>query len=294
MKMLIQMKRETIHLKTGYTRMATVLVFHEYYKNLICRDLDIRPDGHTVGLMREYGILMKNHPNGFSLACDRSRDYEHQVFDGELLLAFDVRIVNPLFVNFTDIPYTSDLHFEFRQTEDPSHPYLHANRFVTSENYSSEGADGLSGRILLSLNNGNDWFGVGSIEKKLKEESNYFITFRSRRTFWHYIFSTSNEKGRQFSIISPDRSSDNPHSLGTFISDFDGPKNGETRSGRPVLIFSSATPLPFRDRWEDFAEVEVVGNDGHTFRKPLSYARPGNMYFDDTHKRFTTSIFESL
>ena len=294
MLMTIRMKRETIRLTTGYTRMATVLVFHQYYRNLICRDLDIRPAPPTAAMMQDYGILLKRHPNGFSLASDRSRDYNHQVFDGMLPLEFYFRVTNPLFVNFTDIPYTSDLHFDFRITDNPDHPYLHEQDYVTSANYSVDGVEGISGRILLELNRQNDWFGVGSSDQSQKTESNYLITFRSRMTFWHYIFSQKHGSNQTLTIHPPERQQTSSSSLSLFTPRFDHPETTETRQGRSVTVLRATTQLPFMDRWDDWFEVEVTGENGHKRTKPLPFGRPENLHFDETQKIFTTSIFESL
>ena len=288
------MKRETIKLTTGYTRMATVLIFHQYYRNLICRDLDIRPTAQTGQLLRDYGILMKTHPNGFSLASDRSRDYNHSVFDGVLPLEFSIRVTNPLFVNFTDIPYTSDLHFDLRKTADPSHPYLHEGEFVGPQNYTEEGAEGITGRLLLEMNTDNDWFGVGAEEKNLKAESNFLITFRSRMSVWHYIFPEKEGDKRKISISPRQGLQKSSSSLASYSPQFIGPSRGETRQGRSVVEFRTSEPLPFRDRWDDWMEADVETAEGSPRKKVLSHARPEYLRFDETLNTFMTSIFESL
>ncbi|MEY2904577.1 MAG: hypothetical protein RJA52_593, partial [Bacteroidota bacterium] len=272
------MEKQTIKFSTAYRRLASVYVFHEYYKNKICKDLAIRPDGETQVKMNQYGILFRPEVNGFTLARDTNKSLEAFIFKGILELRFVFKITNPFFLNFTDITFKTDQFFSFTNRENAM---LHQGAYVGNGDILNQEADGLQGQILLKFN-----FQGQSNEDK----EDYMIFFQARKSLWKYKLNGSGEMMnglKDYYIKSANRY---PEEYKFFVTEAIGQGRG---MGFEAI---SENALPFEEKPNFLFELRKDKTEGiHVpYKRILPNANPRNLLFDNNRNQFLTEIFVKL
>ena len=110
--------------KYQYKTLMQVDVFNTYYNESDgkCTDLRIYPTASTQSLMKSLGLLFKERTTGFSILYNNKaeegliryfRKHGTETKEGQTeywsKLSFIAALDNPLFVNFTDLPFNVDL-----------------------------------------------------------------------------------------------------------------------------------------------------------------------------------------
>ena len=172
---------------SSFSKLVSVNLYHSYYKDNLLRDIEVVVDQETNTLLQSYGILIRAIDNGFSLIAKKEVKFEDDSFSGELKLKFGFRLKNSTFLNITNIPYSNNQKFVFRNTQDLSSEKLHPDEYVGEENIQNSDEDGLFGEIFLNLNSKNQFFGSEMAGETL-DELKYSIHFAAREVKFRYNF----------------------------------------------------------------------------------------------------------
>ena len=92
-----------------YTPIFSLAIENDYYGELACSDLTIKPTVETVKMLRQYAWILKVRDSGFTILAKVKADNTlfHPIDPLESpVLRFTVGIKNPLFFNFTDLNRT--------------------------------------------------------------------------------------------------------------------------------------------------------------------------------------------
>ena len=281
--------QQTIRLNTRYRRIASVFFFHEYYSNKVCRDFLIRPDLDTQLKMQSFGMLMNRDNNGFILSMDMSRNFNHKVFSGILELRFQLKVENPYFVNFTNIPFKVDQYFEFIPPTEEKAGFLHSGKYVSESCIQESSEDGLKGHIILKLNFNDEWFG-----RQMKTEISpfeYVVNFEKRACYWEYIIKL--KKGKTESI---DNFSIVPKNTFSEKIVFNSAVNSTREGGEGVIKIKSKNPIPLEEKPRVLFELQRSGQPGVQvpYTRILPNGSPRNLKFCTLNNQYITEIFVKL
>ncbi len=281
--------QQSIRLNTKYRRIASVFFFHEYYSNKVCRDLLIRPDLDTQMKMQSFGILMNKDTNGFILAMDLSKNFNHKIFSGILELSFQFRIENPYFVNFTNIPFDVDQYFVFEPMSNHKTGFLHSGKYVSQSCFRESNEDGLKGHIQLMLNTNDEWFG-----KEMDSEITpfeYVVNFDKRACHWQYLLDLKNggkESLESISIV--------PKNIHSAEIEFEAPEyiNEGMRTGK--IKIKSKNPIPLEEKPKVLFELKRITQSGVQvpYSRILPNGSPRNLRFCELNNQYITEIFVKL
>jgi hypothetical protein len=281
--------QHTIRLNTRYKRIASVFFFHEYYSKKVCRDLLIRPDLDTQMKMQSFGILMKPENNGFIMAMDMSKNFNHRIFSGLLELRFDFKIQNPYFANFTNIPFEVDQYFVFEASSEKKAGFLHSGKHVSASCIQDSNEGGLGGHIQLKLNFNDEWFG-----KEMETEITpfeYVVNFDNRACYWHYFFKLKNgsmQSAEDFSIVPRNAISEGiEFEAAEYITD-------GARAGSIKIKSKAAIPLEEKPRF--LFELRKSAQPGFQvpYSRILPNGSPRNLKFCTLNNQYITEIFVKL
>ena len=186
------MLKNTYKYVSSFERLLTVKFNHNFYKDNLLKGLTFFAAPETNRLLGSLGILLKSTENGFTLISNSDPKFESPTYAGVLDLLFFFKIPNKYFLNFTDIPYTNNQKFIFKNNQDASNEKLHSNFYVEADDIESTEDGGLLGQISLTINSKNQFFGSEAVAS-VKKELIYSIHFNSRQVVFRYNFITSNQ-----------------------------------------------------------------------------------------------------
>ncbi len=283
------MEKISFRYTTAFSLLASVEVLHEYYSSGRCADLIFQPSQETIMLLRQYSILLKTNTSGFTLLLDENRDLSSPVFGGVLRLQFNFRNRNPLFLNFTDIPYNNDQYYVFSSNSNNG-TVLHPNEQVQESSLKDYPSDGFSGHVELFFNTSNELFGYGDSERQGHVLSEYVIRFGARKTAWKYFFYGENslvDLYSDFSIKSKGRDE-----MGMF---FGAPEKVTLKNGSPAFTITSDGSSPLLDKPKElFTLNKAASNTGQIYLKSLPNANPKYLNYNEKLNIFYTEIFVKL
>ena len=180
-----------INFVSNYKKILEVTVNHEYFKDKKCISFNFRPNVDTLNLFKNYGILFRTTPTGFVLISSGDIRFTSPSFNGPIEAIIQITNTDPFFSNYTDLALENGNEFIFKN--DFKDAYLHQNEFADASVLSALSSDQLlTGKIVLNLNQNNEFFGEGS-EKSKGVEKFYKINFKSREVTLRYNFYSSKE-----------------------------------------------------------------------------------------------------
>lgn len=172
---------------SSFSRFISVNFYHNFYKDTLLKGLEITPDENTNKLLKNHSILVRYVENGFTLVSKKDPKFEAANFAGEIELNFFFKIKDSFFLNITNIPYTNNQKFIFKNTQDLADEKLHLNDFVDQKNIQSTDKDGIFGEICLNINSKNQFFG-SEVARQVSNELIYSIHFNARKVIFRYNF----------------------------------------------------------------------------------------------------------
>lgn len=234
-------------------------------------------------------MLMNRDNNGFILAMDMSRNFNHKVFSGILELRFQLKVENPYFVNFTNIPFKVDQYFEFKPPTEEKMGFLHSGKYVSESCIQESSEDGLKGHIILKLNFNDEWFG-----RQMKTEISpfeYVVNFEKRACYWEYIIKL--KKGKTESI---DNFSIVPKNTFSEKIVFNSAVNSTREGGEGVIKIKSKNPIPLEEKPRVLFELQRSGQPGVQvpYTRILPNGSPRNLKFCTLNNQYITEIFVKL
>jgi len=169
-----------------FQELLSITINHGYYYRNRCSDFSFELENETRNILNQYGIILKQEPGKLILIIDVNKDFNHHCFLGELILNLKIKNNNPQFLNFTELPFISNLLIYFEQIS--GREYLHPSENVTVDICNeSELSGGITGIIKLVLNKNNELFGPSSSDKNKILPIRHTIQFKERNVFWKYI-----------------------------------------------------------------------------------------------------------
>jgi len=185
--------KSTFQYRTNYAKIIEVNFFHEFYSDKRLSGIDITPDTETKRHLRNYSLLFREQVNGFVVLMDKNKFLQSPIFEGPIELKFVFLVKDKYFLNITDIPFHYNHLFVFKN-EFPNKNLLHKNFFVDEENLFKSNRGGISGRIELTINKNNEFFGSQQDNKKEYSPLDYEIKFNSRKVKTRFnIFTNQND-----------------------------------------------------------------------------------------------------
>ena len=104
-----------LQIESRHKEFFGLIVYHTYYRDLLCTDLEFTPTPETVQQLRNYYLIFKPLPFGFLITYSPEESPQRlKMAPAKMRLSFKIQSLNKRFVNFTDIPFQSDwqaLHF---------------------------------------------------------------------------------------------------------------------------------------------------------------------------------------
>lgn len=100
-----------------YKELFRITVKNEYYTNGFCPDFTFEPTKECVLQLKNHGIKIKSMPHGIALFGEVVEDGEDEKlargFVEDTKLTFAMKLNNPFFINFSDVPVTMERHHSF-------------------------------------------------------------------------------------------------------------------------------------------------------------------------------------
>ena len=283
------METRTFKYSTAFSKLAEVEVLHEYYRSGRCSDLVFQPCQETRELLRQFSILFRTGNSGFTLLMDENRDLSSPVFGGVLRLQFNFKSRNPLFLNFTDIPYENDQYLVFSSASNNG-DVLHPSSSVQATSRVSNPSDGFSGHVELYFNEGNELFGRGELERPARLGRNHTIRFGARKTTWRYHFYGEEKLVDQyvdFFIKGKDRVS------GVVV--FGQSERSTLKNGTPSFTITLEGPTVLMEKpTQLFTLNKASDSSGQSYLKTLPNANPQHLNYNEKLNIFYTEIFVKL
>jgi hypothetical protein len=283
------METRTFKYSTAFTRLAEVAVVHAYYRSGRSSDLVFQPSQETQELLRQYAILFRAGNSGFTLLMDENRDLSSPVFGGALRLRIDFRSLNPIFLNFTDLPYVNDQYLEFSSASNNGY-ILHPDAVVGENSRMERPSDGLSGCVELYFNQENELFGQGELPRLPSLGRSYTIRFGARKTCWRYHFYGEEHLVDQyldFYIQNKSRES--------VVMEFGVPEKQPLKNGAPGFTITLEAPTELMDKPTQVLTLnKAAGHNGQRYVKTLPNANPQHLNYNEKLNIFYTEIFVKL
>lgn len=191
---------------------------HAYYRDGICRDLQIDPDQSTQAFLNQNGVYWRNSgtnnwhlvgPAQVDLASLASQNPDQQ-------LLFDITAADPAFTQFTEYPVNSLGHYEFSNESLQQAATTKTN--LPREFKPDSSASTTVAKIKLDLN-------------KLTQGAQFQISFEARNTRWQYFIIP--QQPIEGSLILQ----------GQEAHLFTGPVTKEIQNGTEAQCFDSNTNL---------------------------------------------------
>tara|TARA_B100000780_G_scaffold130080_1_gene91153 strand:- start:16285 stop:17121 length:837 start_codon:yes stop_codon:yes gene_type:complete len=186
------MIQNTYKYVSRFYKLLDVKFYHNFYIKNLFKDLRFSTDDVTNKLLKNYGILFRNIENGFTLIYKSDPKFESLSFGGELNLTFYFQIKNSNFLNITDIPFTNNQKLTFKNSQDQTNEKLHSNFFVDKQNIEPSEQEGVTGKISLTINSKDQFFGSNTSEFD-KSELTYSIHFNTRLIKFRYNFFSNDQ-----------------------------------------------------------------------------------------------------
>ena len=101
-----------------FQELLSITINHGYYYNNRCNDFIFEIENETMHTIKEYGIVVKQESNKLILIIDANKDFNHFCYLGEMELNFKITNKNPLFLNFTELPFISNQCIAFEQIKE--------------------------------------------------------------------------------------------------------------------------------------------------------------------------------
>lgn len=215
-------------MKTHFTILFRLEVFHTYFAGQLCNCLQFIPDAETKQLQKRFGILIRKNINGFTLYADTQQPvagYLQYISQATGKTCFDFRIEsgNDTFSTFTELPVDWLGQLIYNSSDDlgtTDNDVVRLNEKLT-ENGTGPGV----GKLTIHFKD---------ILKWQQEPGNavFAIHLNARATQWQYF--VINKSNVQLS---------NPQINGSDEIGFEEPLQVAIESGEEALLFSSGKNL---------------------------------------------------
>ncbi len=171
----------TIRYESRFNRVLEVVLEHTYYNAGLCPDFNFKPTFDTPGLLSQYGLQFRDTGTGFALLRDLNRKQFLWPGQEPLRFTFEGKTGNPLWVNFTDIPFLSALQLNFSNAYGSR--FLHPGAQADNQVAASADTGGALLKVVLDFKPED----LGLENELPIAPIDYRIVFGARATRWRYF-----------------------------------------------------------------------------------------------------------
>ena len=149
-------------------------------------------------MIRNYDLIFKQTPQGFVLCQNIDNKTTSPSFMGPVTFRFNMVFKDNLFLNLTKIPFKYNQFMSF-SNENFQEDRLHQDNYVGEKDIKICDADGIAGKINLTLNKKNEFFGA---ENQTNTQYKYkdFFDARTFRLRYNFYFSKMGGDIRKFYV----------------------------------------------------------------------------------------------
>ena len=271
----------SISYQSNFKKIVEVLIFHEYYQNKICKTVDFSPNAESKLILRNYGLLFKKTGQGFVIIQNLNSKTDGPIFKGPITLCFDMSFKDILFLNITKIPFKYNQLLSFTN-ETAEVNFLHGEPFVGDNDIQTNDGNGIAGKINLTLNHNDEFFGE---RNQISNLYKYKILFDSR-TFilrYNFYFSSKEEDINKFYVLDE--------------KDGKRYKNFTTRkleNEMDVFSLEFSNEIKLKEKFDFLFYLKKDDEFDKAFSKFLPHPEPKNLSFDSHRNLFIIDIFNPL
>ena len=270
-----------IKLKTNFKKIVEVFVYHEYYINKNCNSIKYIPDTESRKMIRNYDLIFRQTSQGFVLLQNIDTKTTSPSFMGPVTFRFNMVFTDNLFLNLTNIPFQYNQFISF-SNENFEEDRLHHDIYVGEKDIKLCDADGISGKINLTLNKKNEFFGA---ENQTYTQYKYKAFFDSRtfRLRYNFYFSKIGGDIRKFYVKNEKDG-----------KRYDNFTSRKLENGMDVYSIELSEEIKLRERFEFLFYLKKEDEFDKSFSKFLSHPEPKNLSFDAERNLFTIDLFNPL
>ena len=274
-----------INYTVQFQEFLSISIFHGYYIHNKCGDFSFEMSKETSQLLGEYGVVTKQETNKIILIIDANKDFNHFCYGGALTLTFYLKNKNPQFLNFTELPFSSNQQIDFEHI--PGRELLHTTDLVSIDICRESSEAGIIGKISLCINKENELFGLDSAQRNKLLPIKHSIQFKERNVFWKYF------------IYGPSRYMEEAEYLYIYEKNqkdsisFNSKGMVKLPNGKDGLLFISENSLPLKER-----PTKILGlylnknkNTENQLIKSLPCPNPTSVHYDKKEDKFFVQEF---
>jgi hypothetical protein len=281
---------ETTHrYRLDYRVVLEFRVFHNYYIDGSCRDLEIAPTPETQAKLRGYQMLFRRERDGFLLAVNSQKDYSLPLFTRPDYLDFGFRVGNPQFLRFTDLPYESSQFHVFDSKGGPD-GRMHPEAFVDGSSIRPADTDGVTG-VIRFIQDGDRLLVPPSGSPEAESPRLHYLHFNTRKVRIRYVFHGAEDQVGNFNEYSIENFEVNGKPL-----IFSDPRPTYLRNGSEAFEVLSHEGVDLRSAYEGHGMLKKARGSGSPFlyKKVLPLPKPENVAYDPVGEQYFADIFVKL
>ncbi len=273
--------QNSISLKTNFKKIVEVLVFHEYYKNRNCNTIEFVPDPESSSLIRNYDLLFRQTAQGFVILQNRDTKTTSPSFLGPVTFGVNMLFKDVLFLNLTKMPFRYNQFISFTN-ENLDGDRLHQDSYVGEKDIQPFGGNGIAGKINLTLNQKDEFFGG---ETQSSDPYQYKIFFDVRTFVLRYNFYFSNPKGdiSKFYILNEKDS-----------KRYENFTARKLENGMDVFSLELSDEIKLKEQFDFLFYLKKEDEFDKSFSKFLPHPEPKNLSFDPERNLFVIDLFNPL
>jgi len=302
------MSKNTINFISNFKKIIEVKIDHNFFSKEDYVFSDFNPDEISTLTLKNYGLIFRKIQNGFVLLSNFDKRFSSKVFSGIVKLNFNFKILDSNFLNYTNIPYSNDQKFVFKNNfnkkntessnkkpeqssnkkpeqssnKKPEHLLLHKNIHASSKDLLEKENSLLVGLVELEINDNDQYFGK---VKKSNKLINYKINFDSRlvRLRYNLISETKITDYKKFYISNDENKLDNIKLY-----------NRNLMSGKEVFSIEIDKMIKMRDNLKLNYFLKKNDKFFNSFTLPLPLPKKSNISFDKKNNLFYADIFVNI
>ena len=302
------MSKNTINFISNFKKIIEVKIDHNFFSKEDYVFSDFNPDEISTLTLKNYGLIFRKIQNGFVLLSNFDKRFSSKVFSGIVKLNFNFKILDSNFLNYTNIPYSNDQKFVFKNnfnkkntessnknteqssnknTEQSSnkkleHLLLHENIYVSSKDLLEKENSLLVGLVKLEINENDQYFGKVKKNSKL---INYKINFDSRLVKFRYNLISEKKISdfKKFYISNDENKLDNIKLY-----------KRNLMSGKEVFSIEIDEMIKMKDNLELNYFLKKNDKFFNSFNLPLPLPKKSNISFDKKNNIFYADIFVNI
>ena len=302
------MSKNTINFISNFKKIIEVKIDHNFFSKEDYVFSDFNPDEISTLTLKNYGLIFRKIQNGFVLLSNFDKRFSSKVFSGIVKLNFNFKILDSNFLNYTNIPYSNDQKFVFKNNfnkkntessnkkpeqssnkkpeqssnKKPEHLLLHKNIHASSKDLLEKENSLLVGLVELEINDNDQYFGK---VKKSNKLINYKINFDSRlvRLRYNLISETKITDYKKFYISNDENKLDNIKLY-----------NRNLMSGKEVFSIEIDKMIKIRDNLKLNYFLKKNDKFFNSFTLPLPLPKKSNISFDKKNNLFYADIFVNI